>query len=269
MLRYILAFLLLCSTAYADINLGITDSKGTVQENNLFEPFTLIVLDCQHDVDEFTETTYDWKMPEGLNYVELGNGKSRIVTGQPGTYNIGLVVILKHKRLVTILKRDPDFPNDPTKATMEDIYVIDRAEIESFSEKFTIDGEIPTPTPVPIPDPDPKPDPVPADDIIPEPGFNVMIIEETSERPLLDPSQTLALQSVEPEMLVRGYNGFFRQADQHSILANEDPKWAKAMKRERTSLPWIVISNDKKWFEGPLPKTLDETLNLIKQYKPE
>ena len=61
---------------------------------------------------------------------------------------------------------------------------------------------------------------------------------------------------------------YFHQVDDDSPTLYQKPKWGKALKRERTGVPWIIISNDETWFEGPLPLTLEQTINLIKQHTP-
>ncbi len=48
--------------------------------------------------------------------------------------------------------------------------------------------------------------------------------------------------------------------------SQESQLWQDALKRKRGALPWLVISNGKSGFEGPLPATVDETLTLLKKY---
>jgi hypothetical protein len=47
---------------------------------------------------------------------------------------------------------------------------------------------------------------------------------------------------------------------------NCDLVWCKALKRPMESLPWIIISNGKTGYEGPLPKTTDELIELVDKY---
>ena len=76
------------------------------------------------------------------------------------------------------------------------------------------------------------------------------------------------LQSTEIGNYVRRSGGHFRQTDDDSPLPYEDPRWADVIKRPRTSLPWIIVSNDKTWYEGKLPNNIDETLQLIEKHVP-
>lgn len=46
----------------------------------------------------------------------------------------------------------------------------------------------------------------------------------------------------------------------------ESPVWHNAMARKRDKLPWILVGNGKTGFEGPLPNTVEETLELLKKY---
>jgi len=49
-------------------------------------------------------------------------------------------------------------------------------------------------------------------------------------------------------------------------VENESKVWQDAFKRPRTASPWIIVSNGKTGFEGPLPKNSADTLALIKKY---
>jgi hypothetical protein len=43
--------------------------------------------------------------------------------------------------------------------------------------------------------------------------------------------------------------------------------YADVVKQANGRLPWIAISNINKGFSGPLPKTINQTLNLLEEYK--
>jgi len=42
--------------------------------------------------------------------------------------------------------------------------------------------------------------------------------------------------------------------------------WEQAMARPRTALPWILISDGVRGYEGPLPATITETLVLLRKF---
>ena len=46
-----------------------------------------------------------------------------------------------------------------------------------------------------------------------------------------------------------------------------DEVWCKALARERSEIPWVVISNGKTGFEGALPNNINDFLKLVEQYK--
>ncbi len=122
--------------------------------------------------------------------------------------------------------------------------------------------------PKPPDPPDPDPDPTP----IPEQGFRVLIVTETANMSELPSSQLAAIRSID----VLGYlnqktvkvNGHpeYRIWDQHTPIEKESAIWKQAMKLERKSLPWLIISNGSTGYSGPLPKTKDELLAKLKQY---
>jgi hypothetical protein len=121
-------------------------------------------------------------------------------------------------------------------------------------------GESPAP---PAPSP-----PLPGD------GLRVLIVYETAELSKLPAGQATVLYSGE----VRGYldthctkgpdgkTAEWRIWDQNVPTGGEAKFWQDAMARKRDRLPWLVVANGKASFEGPLPATVGETLNLLKQY---
>ena len=137
------------------------------------------------------------------------------------------------------------------------------------------DGTAPIPPPKPKPDdtkPDVKPDPT-----VPIPGvtgLHVLVVYETGDLSKMPAGQ----QSILYAKVVRDYLNAtcpagpdgktkqWRMWDQNVDLTGEQKLWQDTLARPRTSVPWVIISNGKTGFEGPLPKTVDETMALLKKY---
>lgn len=131
----------------------------------------------------------------------------------------------------------------------------------------------PKPIDPPVP-PGPKPDDNPP---IPNEGFRVMIVYENNpkteaERMTKEQQAILGSPSIRAYLdskCPKGQDGKtpeWRLFEQHDDLSNETNVWKLAMQMPRQSLPWIVISDGKTGFSGPLPKTEAETLALLKTY---
>lgn len=133
----------------------------------------------------------------------------------------------------------------------------------------------PTPGPTP-PDPGPtppQPDPAP----LPATGLSVLIIEETAARSTLPREQLETLTAVGPgsvryyiaDKAVKGPKGFpeFRIFDKDQSVSSESKFWQDAMALKRgPELPWLLVTNGKGGYSGPLPKTPAETLEILKKY---
>lgn len=103
-----------------------------------------------------------------------------------------------------------------------------------------------------------------------------MIVEDANMRTKLPrPQQAIMFDSSLRDYLdskcVMGKDGKTREwriwptgAD----YSKTEKHWQDVMKRERKSLPWIIISDGKTGYEGPLPENVDKTLELIKKYAP-
>lgn len=100
--------------------------------------------------------------------------------------------------------------------------------------------------------------------LIDGPGLQVLIVEEINDRSKLPRPQLAALTSSKLIDYLASKGGNYRMLDQHQDAAQ--PPWAAALKRPRTSLPWIVVDSDKGGSEGPLPATEDEMLALVKKW---
>lgn len=135
----------------------------------------------------------------------------------------------------------------------------------------------PPPEPGPGPGPGPTPPtPPPSPAPIPVAGLHVLIVENPRERANLKPEQLGILFDKkfhdylnskcvdDAEAGRKAWNIWTEKTDVSSI----PKKWQDAMKRDRKSLPWIIISNPTKGgFEGPLPENVDKTIELIKKYE--
>lgn len=132
-------------------------------------------------------------------------------------------------------------------------------------------GNAPGPNPGPNPPNPPNPDqvaPIPVD------GFRVMVVYEKSDLTKLTPQQHSILYGTEVrDYLARkcavgpdGRTSESRFYDQNTVMTNESQLWQDAMKRPRTSLPWLVVSNGKSGWEGPLPANIEATMSILKTY---
>lgn len=118
----------------------------------------------------------------------------------------------------------------------------------------------------PAPNPPPTPAPIPAE------GLRVLIVYETADVSAY-PAAQAAILTAQP---IRDYlnakcvkvNGTpeYRILDQNADMGNESLLWQAAMKLNRPSLPWIVISNGRVGHSGPLPKNVQDTLDMLKKY---
>jgi hypothetical protein len=105
----------------------------------------------------------------------------------------------------------------------------------------------------------------------------VLIVEETDDRDELPKSKLDQLTSTAPGS-VRDYCAlhcikpdgknpdFLDLDDDQPDLSKLPTYWTPAWnRRPRTSdkLPWLVVSDGKAGYEGPLPATADETLKLL------
>lgn len=126
----------------------------------------------------------------------------------------------------------------------------------------------PTPSP-PEPEPEP-PTPEPDGDApIPEPGFRVLIVYETA-KPNDVPTwlNDGDLWGFLNSHCVKGPTGTpeFRIIDPQEVVSPLLPIWSKALARGQKSLPWLIVSNGKTGYEGPLPKTKPETMAILAKY---
>jgi hypothetical protein len=122
--------------------------------------------------------------------------------------------------------------------------------------------------PIPV---DPTPAPKPPAPIVAD-GLHVLIVYESADLQKLPAGQLSALKS----QTVRDYldgrcakeNGVaaWRIWDADVDTKESSKVWQDAMKRPRQSLPWVIISDGRSGYEGPLPGNVADTLELLKKW---
>lgn len=123
----------------------------------------------------------------------------------------------------------------------------------------------PGPTPNPV-DPPKPPAPIAGD------GLRVLVVYESADVQNLPATQSALLKSqtfrdyLDSRCVPEGKTPAWRLWDKDVDTSKTAKQWQDAMKRPRGSLPWIVISDGKSGFEGPLPTTLDAAIELVKKW---
>lgn len=198
-------------------------------------------------VDATSTTPIKWlNLSDDLDMIPDSSGKSAILMSPvPGKYKIA------------VYTADKDGPSEPAYCVV------------------TVEGVAP---PVP-PGPNP-PGPNPPDPVNPAPiagdGFKVLILEDSTQRAKLPATQLSVIMGSKvreffKSKCVKGPDGKTPEAriwDPSDDFTGESKAWQDAVKRPRKSLPWIIISNGKTGYEGPLPDTVDKTIELMTKYAP-
>lgn len=103
---------------------------------------------------------------------------------------------------------------------------------------------------------------------VPGDGFHVLIVEQTEDRGELPESQKTGMMSTPLRRLVMNNGGTFHLWDA-DIDASRESKWFRdAMKLPMDSLPWLVVSNGKTGFSGPLPATAGAIEAEVRRHLP-
>jgi len=122
--------------------------------------------------------------------------------------------------------------------------------------------------------PNPEPDPKPPTPVGPSPiegaGLRVLFVSESGE--LMPRDIEASFYSPEIAAFLNANcikvdgNPDFRRVDPDTQFTDPNHRFAKALARPRASLPWLIISNGVGGYEGPFPKTVAETLTLIRSF---
>ena len=129
----------------------------------------------------------------------------------------------------------------------------------------------PTPTPTPTPTPVPVPDaPIKVD------GLHILITYDENKVINMPIAQQNILYSVPFRQWLDsqctnapdGKTKAWRMWPNSSKTDKEAPLWQEAFKRDKKSLPWVLISNypKKGGYEGPLPDNIEKFKDLISKY---
>lgn len=132
---------------------------------------------------------------------------------------------------------------------------------------IVIEGGGPTPGPGPGPTP---PAPV-TDPILGPGGFRALLIYESSKTLPVKQSSIMTGKEIRDYLIAKAAplgaskRGFYI-VDKDVDFSAESKEWGLAMKRPRTSVPWLIISSDKGNFEGPWPEDVPAAMQLLKKY---
>lgn len=216
----------------------------TVNALSLAQPITGPTTIPEHTIGVFkvpTSGQFLVQEPDGLSILKRPG--EWIVTGKPGRYEFAGYWI--------------DF---------------DARKANAVKLAFVIEGTDNRPDP-PSPNPDVPPEPS-TDPPIPLEGLRVLISFDATTATNLPPSQLVVIygrklrEYLDANTPIGAENQHEWRIWPHQVDARGEKKhWQNAMKRNRKTLPWILISNGTIGFEGPLPSTVDETLSLIKKYE--
>ena len=198
------------------------------------------------------EASTDGKFP--IKWVNL-NEDVDLIPDSSGKYAIALGVKPGRFKLAAYTS-DEKGPSEPAICVLE------------------VEGSVPPSPPPPGPGPTPPSPPAPSDEApIKVPGFRVMLIYESEDLTKMPASQQLILYSkevrdylkakcVENEVKTGEYYILDKDADVSSL-----PKYIQeAFARPKKSIPWMLISDGKTGYEGPLPANVTDTLKLLKKY---
>jgi hypothetical protein len=148
-------------------------------------------------------------------------------------------------------------------------------ESDVMRRPLTVMGITPIPPPGPVDPPKPIDPPNPVDPPSPIQGDanRVLIVYESGEVSILPTTQAvlLASQTVRDYLSRKCSKGpagtpEFRIWDKDVDTKNVDKVWQEAMQIKRDQIPWLIVSNGKTGYSGPLPVTEAELMVKLKQY---
>lgn len=144
--------------------------------------------------------------------------------------------------------------------------------IESEELNFVIeDTSGPDP---PNPDDETEPDEGGGESPFAESGLRVLIVYERDDLPRLDQEQAAVIFSgplrrfLNEACTKKEGQPEYRILDKDAEPAGSGSQtWIGALARPRDALPWILIGDGTRGFEGPLPASVEDTIELVKGYQ--
>lgn len=205
------------------------------------------------------------------------------VRGDPGSFvRVAADTDGSHVRWLALDSGLSVFPSDLLKDSKTTVVVAQKPgkyRVAAWTAKGDVPSDAAICTVVIGTPPDPGPGPTPPDPPTPDPpapisGKRVLIVYESGEASKMPEKQQQILYG----RAVRDYlNGkcdvesdgktrAWRIWDADVDASGESKTWQDALKRPRQSVPWVIISNGKTGFEGPLPATVEEFMALVKKH---
>ena len=99
-------------------------------------------------------------------------------------------------------------------------------------------------------------------------GLHVLIVEEVDDRRSLSRDQLAVLTSSALRGWFTDHKAEWHVWDKDFDASHEPENWQAALKIPRESLPWLIVSRKgKPNYSGPLPATVDATLEVLRRYE--
>lgn len=137
----------------------------------------------------------------------------------------------------------------------------------------------PPPDPKPPVPPDPKPPkppdpPTPSTSPFPGEGLRVLVVYESADLTKYPQAQLSIMTGLKSTAFLNtkcavgpdGKTREWRMYDKDVDTSRDFPVWRDAMKRPRTSIPWLLVGNGKTGYEGPLSANTDDFITLVSKY---
>jgi len=239
-MKHLIALLFCCSTAFGQ--------SVTLPERMVSLPGTWVVI----APSKVEGGMPNWRIGAGLQEVDLsallppemvGKLRGKVVTAEkPGLYVV-----------------------EAWNAKADKASQIATCVVEIKGSTPPIPPTPPTPPDPPVPPPSPAP--------IPVDGFRVLIIfDDEKTIPKLPEKQQQIIYSLNvreylDKACAKSQDGTPEYRMFPVKVQGAEKVWADAMARPRTSLPWMVVSNGKTGWEGPLPGDVAAAMEIFKKHE--
>jgi hypothetical protein len=252
-MRALLLWLLLCSTAFADLTVKV-ESPGPIVAN--------ITL------PKDGESTVAWKGDTGVRWIPSDTGRTLHVWATGGEHWLEAEVTTAVYAERDILVPGKNWATDKTDVVLEKLkYLVDKTK-EVHRQTFVVEGEGPRPPPDPE-IPDPTVPTVPVDPNAPKitvDGFHVLVLYSDATQPALyellnDPQVRAYLDSH-----CQGGAAGWRVWEEDVPLTNALPVFKEMRAYPQPSRPALNIAVNKRLIQAEVPKTAIDLLALLKKY---